>query len=429
MFKETQGSIIKKMQASILTIGDEILNGTTIDTNSAYIAKKCVANGLSIQGTYSISDSFEGIYEGLELAQKNAEIIFITGGLGPTKDDITKQALANFFQVDLSFDSKVFEKIEAYFKKRGQKQVELNRKLAMIPSNAELLPNERGTAMGMWFTKNDKIFVSMPGVPHEMRHMLNNFVLPKIIAEKKLPTIINKYIMCAGIGESAIYERIEDIEANLPEGTSLAYLPNLGNVKLRLTTVVDEHSQSAERELRSIQEAITERIPKHVFSYNPDDSLAKTVGEMLLTRNKTLSTAESCTGGYISHLITSVPGSSKYFEGAVAAYSYDIKEKLLNVQNKTLNTVGAVSKETVIEMTKGLLDIMDTDYGIAVSGIAGPGGGTPEKPVGTVWIAVGNKTKVKARLYNLTNQREYNIKISAQVALNMLRNFIEEIEP
>lgn len=412
------------MKASILTIGDEILNGTTIDTNSAFIAKACVANGIALSGIHSISDSFEGIYEGLKIAQEHASIIFITGGLGPTKDDITKQALANFFEVDLVFNDEVFTKIKAYFEKRGNKQVELNRKLAMIPSNAELISNERGTASGMWFTKNGKIYISMPGVPHEMKHMLDHFVLPRIIAEKTLPSIINKYIMCAGIGESAIYERIEDIEANLPPGTSLAYLPNLGNVKLRLTSTAAADSAIATKELSAIQEAIAERIPKHVFSYNPEDSLAKVLGDLLIERKETISTAESCTGGYISHLITTVPGSSLYFEGAITAYSYDIKEKLLNVSNETLNTVGAVSEETVIEMTKGLLEKMGTTYGIAVSGIAGPGGGTKEKPVGTVWIAVGSKKDIEARCYHLTTQREYNIKISAQIALNMLRNFI-----
>ena len=225
------------MKASIVTIGDEILNGTTVDTNSAFIAKTCIANGMSIVNSLSVSDSYEGIYEGLEFGQKNAEIIFITGGLGPTKDDITKQALANFFKADLEFNEEVFTKIKSYFEKRGAKQVELNRKLAYIPSTATLIDNDRGTAMGMWFEWEGKVFVSMPGVPHEMRYMLSMHVLPKIIEQFKLAKIINKYIMCAGIGESAINERIEDIEDALPEYISLAYLPNLGNVKLRLSTI------------------------------------------------------------------------------------------------------------------------------------------------------------------------------------------------
>ena len=417
------------MKASILTIGDEILNGTTIDTNSAYIAKACIAKGISIEGTYSISDSFEGIYKGLTIASTGVQIVFITGGLGPTKDDITKQAMADYFEDEMIFNPDVFEKIEKYFEKRGKKQVELNRKLAMIPSKASLIDNERGTAMGMWFDTPSCQFISMPGVPHEMRYMLDMFVLPQLIKKHKLPKIIYKYLMTSGIGESSIYEQIEDIEANLPHDVHLAYLPNLGNVKLRLSTIVsDKNETAAAKELENIREQINIRIAKHVFSYYPDETLGEVVGQILTDRNKTISTAESCTGGYISHLLTSVPGSSAYFEGAIVAYSYDFKENLLQVKHETLNTVGAVSEETVLEMLTGLLYRTRTDYGIAVSGIAGPGGGTPDKPVGTVWIAVGSKDKMTARCFQLTTQRDYNIKISAHIALNMLRNFILDNE-
>ncbi len=416
------------MKASIVTIGDEILNGTTVDTNSAFIAKTCIANGMSIVNSLSVSDSYEGIYEGLEFGQKNAEIIFITGGLGPTKDDITKQALANFFKADLEFNEEVFTKIKSYFEKRGAKQVELNRKLAYIPSTATLIDNDRGTAMGMWFEWEGKVFVSMPGVPHEMRYMLSMHVLPKIIEQFKLAKIINKYIMCAGIGESAINERIEDIEDALPEYISLAYLPNLGNVKLRLSTIENNQNGDLEVEMEKFQLAIKTRMEKYVYSLDDQVSLAQAVGNILQAKKATLSTAESCTGGYISHLITSTPGSSAYYEGSIVAYSYNIKESLLQVEEETLNTFGAVSEETVQEMTEGLLRKLKTTYGISVSGIAGPGGGTKEKPVGTVWIAVGNKDKVVAQKYELTKQRDYNIKISAMIALNMLRNFILDQE-
>lgn len=414
------------MKASILTIGDEILNGTTIDTNSAYIAKACVAQGISIEGAYSISDSFEGIYKGLALAAEGVQVVFITGGLGPTKDDITKQALADYFKDELVFNAEVFAKIEKYFEKRGKRQVELNKKLAMIPSKAQLINNERGTALGMWFTVDDCQFISMPGVPHEMRHMLDKFVIPQLIEKHKLPNIIYKYLMTSGIGESSIYEKIEDIEASFPEGVHLAYLPNLGNVKLRLSTIVTDNQAKAEKQLEEIREYIKERIAKYVYSYNPEETLGEVVGQLLLKNKQTISTAESCTGGYISHLLTAVPGSSAYFEGAIIAYSYDFKEHLLQVKNATLNTVGAVSEETVYEMLDGLLKRTGTDYGIAVSGIAGPGGGTPDKPVGTVWIAVGTKDNMKAKCFNLTTQRDYNIKISAHIALNMLRTFILE---
>lgn len=412
------------MKVSIVTIGDEILNGTTVDTNSAFIAKNCITHGMSVRNTFSVPDSFEGIYEGLSLGQKNAEVIFITGGLGPTKDDITKQALANFFKTTLEFDENVFLKIKAYFEKRGAKQVELNRKLAYIPKNASLIDNDRGTAMGMWFEQDQKTFISMPGVPHEMQYMLTNHILPKITERYTLPKIINKYIMCAGIGESAIYERIEDIEVSLPPYISLAYLPNLGNVKLRLSSIAKDREVEREKELETFQLAIKERIEKHVYSLDDQISLAQVVGNLLIEKKETLATAESCTGGYISHLITSTPGSSMYYEGSIIAYSYNIKESLLHVEEETLNEYGAVSEETVREMTEGLLRKLKTSYGISVSGIAGPSGGTPEKPVGTVWIAVGNKHKVIAKKFELTKQRDYNVKISAMIALNMLRIFI-----
>lgn len=413
------------MRVSILTIGDEILNGTTIDTNSAFMASNCIANGLEIANILSISDTYKGINFGLETLQNEADIILITGGLGPTKDDITKQALADFFKVELVLDTDVLQKITTYFEKRGKKQVELNEKLAYIPANATIIDNERGTAQGMWFEFNNKIFVSMPGVPHEMKHMLSNFVLPKIRSKFSSTEISNFYMMCAGIGESAIYEKIEDIENNLPEYIKLAYLPNLGHVKLRLTCWHDKTEEVKKDEALKFRNQITERIKEHVYSFYEHTTLAAAVGETLISRNETLATAESCTGGYIAHLITSTPGSSKYFEGSVVAYSYNIKETLLKVKNKTLNTVGAVSEETVCEMASGLLKEMNTTYAIAVSGIAGPGGGTIEKPVGTVWIAVANKNKIIAKKFDLTKHRDYNVKISAHLALNMLRNFIK----
>lgn len=412
------------MKVSILTIGDEILNGTTIDSNAAYIGKECVAKGLQIVSSFSVSDNFEGIWDGLHQAQQKADIILITGGLGPTKDDITKEALAKFFQVEVIFNPNVYEKIEAYFAKRGKKQVSLNEKLAYIPANAVLIDNDRGTAQGMWFEHENKFFISMPGVPHEMQHMLSQHVLPKIEAQFQLPTIVNLYIMTAGIGESAIYEKIEDIEIELLKDFGLAYLPSLGSVKLRLSSIMPKRDETKIALLESFRKQIVARIEPYVFSFSENDNLAKVLGEMLLLKGKTIASAESCTGGYISHLITKNSGSSAYYEGSVIAYSYEIKEKLLGVKNETLMKFGAVSEETVQEMNAGLLALMGTDYGISVSGIAGPGGATPDKPVGTVWVAVGSKAKTIAKRFELSPQRDYNIKISAMIALNMLRNFI-----
>ena len=412
------------MKVSILTIGDEILNGTTVDTNSAFMATNCIANGWEIANILSVADTYTGINNGLEMMQTNADVILITGGLGPTKDDITKQALADFFKVDLVLNEEVYEKIKAYFSKGGQKQVDLNSKLAYLPSNTIVIDNERGTAQGMWFEFNNKIFVSMPGVPHEMKYMLINHIIPKIRTQHNAKEISNFYMMCAGIGESAIYERIEEIENKLPEYIKLAYLPNLGHVKLRLTCWHDKSEENKKTEALAFRDEITAKIKDHVYSFDEQKTLAAAIGDMLVERKETISTAESCTGGYIAHLLTSNAGSSAYFEGAVVAYSYNIKESLLNVQNETLNTVGAVSEETVKEMAVGLLQRMKTTYAIAVSGIAGPGGGTKEKPIGTVWIAVAQQGKVVAKKYTLTKHRDYNIKISAHLALNMLRNFI-----
>lgn len=413
------------MKASIVTIGDEILNGTTIDTNSAYIAKKAVDFGIEIMTTHTVSDSKEGIYHGLSLAKKEASIIFITGGLGPTKDDITKKTIADFLEQDLIFNAAIFKKIEDYFKKRGKKQVELNRKLAYFPERANQIPNDKGTAIGMWFEEDGVIYISMPGVPHEMKHMLDQYVLPKLQDQFQLPILYNEYLMCAGIGESAINEKIEDIENDLPDDISLAYLPTLGVVKLRLSSKGDQYDESKKEAILRFKEKINSRLNKHIYSDNPNQSLAEVIGQLLKEKKAKMATAESCTGGSIAKLITAIPGCSAYYEGSVVAYSYAIKRKLLAVKEETLQKYGAVSEECVKEMLNGLLDLCSSDYGIAVSGIAGPGGGTPTKPVGTVWVAVGNKHSQVCKKYELTKNRAYNIQISAVIALNLLRNFIE----
>lgn len=412
------------MKVSIITIGDEILNGTTLNTNSAFLGEICTLHGLQVIENHAVSDSKEGIFKGIKSSWKSSNIILVTGGLGPTKDDITKETLADFFKCQMEFNPMVFSRIEDYFLKRGKKQVELNKKLAYIPAKAELIANDNGTAFGMWFNEENKILVSMPGVPHEMKHMFTHHVLPKIKNEFQLPIIINKYIMCSGIGESTIYEKIEDIENALPPHIKLAYLPSLGYVKLRLTYQNLVKDIEKENELTAFQNAISERIKKYVFSLNENENLAQVLGNLLVAQKATISTAESCTGGYISHLLTSNAGSSAYYEGSIIAYSYDVKKMELGVKESTLLKYGAVSEETVIEMLKGLLDKMKTTYGIAVSGIAGPSGGMPDKPVGTVWVAVGEINNIKTKKFELTKIRDYNIKISAHKALNMLRNHI-----
>jgi nicotinamide-nucleotide amidase len=408
------------MKAGILIIGDEILNGTTLDSNSNFIAHNCVMSGISVKMILTVSDSYTAINEGLNVIKDGVDVIFITGGLGPTKDDITMKALSDFFGQKLVFNAEVFEKIKAYFEKRGNAQVKLNEKLAFLPERCELLINEKGTAQGMWFEEQGKVFVSMPGVPYEMKHMFVNYVLPKLQGRFQLPQILNKYIMTVGIGESAIAERIEDIENALPPYISLAYLPSPGRVKLRLTSLIESCSD----EIVAFQQQIAERLSKYVFALDENKSIEQVAGEILLANNATISTAESCTGGLIAHKITSIAGSSAYYMGSVISYSNDVKIQELNVSKRTLENYGAVSEQTVEAMVKGLLKKMQTTYGIAVSGVAGPGGGRPGKPVGTVWIAVGSADKIVTRKYQLTPHRMLNIEITAMLALNLLRRFV-----
>ncbi|MGB1248730.1 MAG: CinA family nicotinamide mononucleotide deamidase-related protein [Chitinophagales bacterium] len=411
------------MNAAILTIGDEILNGSTIDTNSAFLGKICAENGIAITSILSVTDTKEGIINGLQSIAPSADIIITTGGLGPTNDDITKEVLASFFDVPLIYNKAQEENILRYFRQRGRKEIPIPEKQASAPKDCTLLANNRGTAMGIWMEYQDKIFISMPGVPHEMKNIFEYEALPKIKANYKLPTIINRYIMTAAIGETRIAEMINDIVETMPSYISIAYLPSLGSVKVRLTAI---SKSQVEKEVIHFQQKIASRIEKYVFSSNPTETIAQAVGDILKSKHKTLATAESCTGGKIAHKITAIAGSSGYYEGSIIAYSYDIKKSHLGVKESTLEKHGAVSEETVIEMANGLLKKMKTDYAIAVSGIAGPGGGMPNKPVGTVWIAVGDNDKIIAKKHHLTPHRDNNIEISSVFALEMLRQFLNE---
>lgn len=410
------------MKATVITIGDEILLGQIVDTNSAWIGKEFAALGIKLHQIISVGDEAEQIVEAIERSKINCQIILLTGGLGPTKDDITKKTLVSYFNTELQLNEEVWERMKQIFGKRGPEVLELNRSQAMIPKACTMLPNARGTAQGMWFETEDTVVVSMPGVPHEMKHLMETQVIPKLKQRFIFPKIISRNIMTAGAGESVIANMLSDFENKLPEHIKLAYLPNLGVVKLRLTA--RGSSESLLKEIEHQSEQLKVALGNLVYSEG-EESLESVVGKILAERSQTVSCAESCTGGYIAHLFTSVPGSSKYFEGGVVSYSYDVKEKLLHVNNATLNTVGAVSQECVIEMLGGLLKVTNTTYGIAVSGIAGPDGGTADKPVGTVWIAVGNKERTVAKKFLFFPTRTENIRVFSNAALNMLRLFIE----
>jgi nicotinamide-nucleotide amidase len=417
------------MLAEIVTIGDEILIGQVVDTNSAWIAQQLNAIGISVKQISSVSDNREHILTSLAEAHARADVILMTGGLGPTKDDITKKTLAEYFGSKLIENKQVLENVESIFRRlRGPaaELLDINREQALVPENCHVLVNHNGTAPGMWFEHEGKIYISMPGVPHEMMYMMDEAVIPKLKSSLNLPSIIHLTIMTAGEGESYLAKKIEDIEDSLPPYIKLAYLPKPGQVRLRLSA--HGHDQALlNNEINQYAERIIERVGTAVFA-KEDMSLEKAILNYMGERGLTLSTAESCTGGYIAHLITQHSGSSKVYFGGAVSYSYELKESILGVKNETLWQFGAVSRETVTEMVEGALANFKSDYAIAVTGIAGPEGGTPEKPVGTVWIGVANSEKTVTRKFLFGNKRQQNIERTAITALNMLNILLKNLK-
>ncbi|MBN4051974.1 competence/damage-inducible protein A [Cytophagaceae bacterium AH-315-L13] len=410
------------MDAEIITIGDEILIGQVIDTNSAWIAQKLNAIGINLVQISSISDKNKDIIVALDHAKERADIVIITGGLGPTKDDITKETLCEYFETELKLNEEVLKNVENYFESKGLQTTKINRDQALLPASCKPLKNNFGTAQGMWFEKNGKVFVSLPGVPYEMKFIMEDSVIPMLSAKINTGNILHKSIMTTGIGESFIAEKLSEVESNLPENIKLAYLPKPGIVRLRLSGTGNDKS-SLETSLNNCSQEIENILSKYVYGYD-DEKLEEVIGKLLNERKETISTAESCTGGYISHLITSIPGSSNYYKGSAVVYSNDIKEKILSVNNETLKKHGAVSEQTVIEMAKSVRDQFNTTYSIACSGIAGPDGGTEEKPVGTVWTAVATPKEIITKKFLFESNRERNIEKTAIACLNLLRKFI-----
>jgi nicotinamide-nucleotide amidase len=411
------------MLAEIITIGDEILIGQTIDTNSAFISIQLNQIGISVVQITSVPDNISHITEAFTNAENRASVIIITGGLGPTKDDITKQALCSFFNTKTVFSSEVMKQVEFLFTSRGLKMPETNKEQAMIPENCVPLKNSYGTAPGMWFEKNGKVFVSLPGVPYEMKNLMEEEIVPRLKAKFKTPYILHETVLTQGIGESFLMEIISEWEESLiKENIKLAYLPEFGKVKLRLSQTGENFSELKEKAERKINELI-KLISEYYYGRN-EEKLEEVIGKLLKDKKMTLATAESCTGGYIAHLITSVAGSSEYYLGSVVAYSNMIKEEQLNVSKSLLDSEGAVSKPIVEQMAIGVQKKFNSDFAIATSGIAGPAGGTEEKPVGTVWIAIAYRDGVFSQKHLFGKNREKNIKQSSVTALNMLRKIL-----
>jgi nicotinamide-nucleotide amidase len=416
---------MKNTQASIITIGDELLIGQVIDTNSSWIAQQLNDAGIAVKRRVAVGDSRDEIIKILDEESARSEIILITGGLGPTSDDITKIVLSEYFGGKMVVNKEALDNVTYLFEKIFKRPVSaINRQQAEVPDVCEIIQNKSGTAPGMIFRKDKTIYISMPGVPYEMKGMMEESVIPLLKKSFELPAIVHRTILTVGIGESALAEIIKDFEESLPKNIKLAYLPNYGMVRLRLSTTGFDRTQ-IENEISKYFEEL-KLVTKDYLVTDVDERMPVVLGKLLKSKNKTVSTAESCTGGYIAHCITLVPGSSEYYEGSIISYSYKIKETLLDVSEDTLTTNGAVSEQTVTEMLNGLLAKLKTDYGIAVSGIMGPEGGTEDKPVGTVWIAVGNRNNHQTQKINLRFNRERNIEVTSFIALNFLRRFILE---
>ena len=407
------------MKAEIISIGDELLIGQVINTNASWISEQLSLAGIRVHQVSTISDNREHILTAFKEAEKRVDIILITGGLGPTKDDITKETLCEYFDTQLVFNEEVFKNITRLFGKRGLTISAPNRKQAEIPVSCTPITNNHGSAAGMWFEKEGKVFVSMPGVPFEMKPMITETIIPEIKKRHKTHTIVHKTVLTQGIGESWLAQKIEAWEDKLPDNIKLAYLPQPGIVRLRLTAV-GENKKALEHQVDKEIKKLLTIIPEYFFGYD-NDELSAIVGELLRKKGQTVSTAESCTGGYIAHLITSVAGSSDYFKGSVVAYANEIKQQFLGVQEQSIIDFGAVSDKVVKEMAEGARKKFHTDFAIATSGIAGPGGGTKDKPVGTTWIAIATPNKTITQHFLMGEHRERNIRKTALTALNMLR--------
>jgi nicotinamide-nucleotide amidase len=407
------------MKAEIITIGDELLIGQVVDTNSAWMGEVLNQIGVKVNRITSISDDREEIISTLTEASKRAHLVLITGGLGPTNDDITKKTLADFFSVSMRFDEKAFEDVVHLFSIRGREVSAINRLQAEVPENCTTLYNKVGTAPGMWFDEGGVVYVSMPGVPYEMKYLMENEVLPRVQQRFKTPFIVHRTILTFGIGESFLAEKLGNFENTLPNNIKLAYLPSAGSVRLRLSGS-GNNEQELNTLLYQLSQELSDLIPEYIYGYDKDE-LPKVVGGLLKLNGFSLATAESCSGGFMAHLITSIPGSSAYYMGSSVTYSNESKTRLLNIPASLIEKNGAVSEPVVIAMVESVKKLFNVDCAIATTGVAGPGGGTPEKPVGSVWVGVSTPYETKAYLLRLGDNRLRIIEVAALSGLNFLR--------
>lgn len=409
------------MKCELISVGDELLIGQTINTNASWLGEQLNNLGFTIANGLVISDQKKDIVNALNQAENRSDIVLITGGLGPTNDDITKHTLTEYFNTTLELDKEIEQNIIDYFTNRNLPILQTNKDQALIPKACQVLPNSRGSASGMWFEKNGVIFISLPGVPYEMKGIMNDHVFTKLLALKgEGSVVINRTVRTHGMGESFLAEVIKSWENNLlKDDLKLAYLPSPGIVKLRIS-IIGKDKASSEEKLNYYVSELIKLIPDQIYGYG-NVSMEGVVGELLKENNRTLSTAESCTGGNVSKMLTSISGSSSFFNGSIVSYSNQSKSELLDVNEQNIEKYGAVSQQVVEQMAANVRLKFNSDFGISTSGIAGPSGGTTEKPVGTVWIAVANKDKVVSKKLNLGYNRERNIHVSSLSVLNLLR--------
>ena len=415
---------MKNITAEILTIGDEILYGQILDTNAQWMSYALDQLGVRVVRKTTVGDIEPDILHAFTEAEGRADLVLITGGLGPTNDDLTMPSLAKYFGCQIVENPSVLAHVKDFFEKRGREFTEMNKRQALVPEIAEVIHNSLGTAPCTWYERNGKIFVSMPGVPHEMKNIMKEFVIPKIREFFQTPVIYHKVIKTVGIGESFLAEKIKDWEYALPPHIRLAYLPSIGHVKLRLTAIGEDRGL-LEKEVQQLINVFLPLAGKYIYGYD-EISLEEAIGQLLLAQKKTIALAESCSGGFIQHKITQIPGSSAYFQGGIVPYHNQFKIDVLGVKASTLEKHGAVSEECVTEMAERVREKFNSDIGIASSGIAGPGGGSEEKPVGTVWIAYADSKQTITKRLQLTQNRILNIELTEIAVLNLVRKSLNQ---
>lgn len=406
------------MRAEILSIGDELLIGQTINTNASWLGQECSKLGIRIVHVTTISDEKQLIKDAVDEAFKRADLVLVTGGLGPTKDDITKYTLCEYFDSELEIHIPTLQRIEAFFSKRNRPMLEVNIRQAELPKKCTILENVNGTAAGMWFEKDGKILISMPGVPYEMKGIMMDQAFPRLQEKFALKALYHRTLMTQGIGESFLADQLQDWENEVREkGLGLAYLPSPGMVKLRLTSYEGE---SRAEEIDAYFRQLEERFPNYVFG-KEDETIQLVLGRLLREKKMTIGTVESCTGGSLAQTLVSVAGASDYFQGSFLTYTNELKNRLVDVSKHDLDTVGAVSREVVEQMAKNGRKKLGVDICISTSGVAGPDGGTDELPVGTIWIGIATKDKVSAKKFQFGDHRERNIQMTVLTALNLVR--------